>query len=158
MRKLLIIAAALLALVSIAPAYARADHVCYEVLETSDNFLAMRWRPTTKAGILWALRQGETLIAGDPTTDTYVQDQLEKYPTKNWIYAHTRERRGSQAEGWVYRKYLKEISCYDSQPLMSTSLIAGPYEPMRSWAAAAKWADQLHGEPSTNVERRDQVN
>jgi hypothetical protein len=43
------------------------------------------------------------------------------------------------------------------QPLMSTSsLVAGPYEPMRSWTAAAKWADQLHGEPSTNVERRDQ--
>jgi GH24 family phage-related lysozyme (muramidase) len=31
----------------------------------------------------------------------------------------------------------------------------GPYEPMRTWGAAADWAEQLHGEPSTNIERRD---
>jgi hypothetical protein len=44
------------------------------------------------------------------------------------------------------------------QPLMSTEGVAGftgPYEPMRSWKAAADWAGQLHGEPSTNIERRD---
>jgi hypothetical protein len=46
------------------------------------------------------------------------------------------------------------------QPLMSTGGVAGftgPYAPMRSWRAAADWASQLSGTPSTNIERRDLV-
>jgi lysozyme len=46
------------------------------------------------------------------------------------------------------------------QPLMSTGGVAGfsgPYAPMtpESWKGAADWAEQLHGDYSTNVERRD---
>src|SRR5262249_13434920 len=92
---------------------AHAADTCYEVLETSDNFLAMRWRPTTRSGIVWALRQGEGVITADPNVDTYARMQLKKFPTKNWVYAHTRElpHQDHQLEGWVYKKYLKEVSC-----------------------------------------------
>jgi len=44
------------------------------------------------------------------------------------------------------------------QQLMSGGVagFTGPYEPMRDWGPAAKWAEEtFHGEPSTNLERRD---
>jgi len=46
-------------------------------------------------------------------------------------------------------------------PLMNPEGVrnfTGPYAPMtlQSWTAAADWAEQcLHGDPSTNIERRD---
>jgi hypothetical protein len=38
---------------------AHAADICYEVLKTPDNFLAMREHPTTKSKITWALREDD---------------------------------------------------------------------------------------------------
>jgi hypothetical protein len=45
----------------------------------------------------------------------------------------------------------------EAQPLMGEGVagFTGPFEPMRTWGPAAAWAEQLHGAPLTNIERRD---
>lgn len=91
------------------------------VLETSDNFLAMRWHPTTKSGIVWALRQGEGVIAGleDQQFGVFLARREHALPKnwKNWVYVHTRDRPGHALEGWVYKKYIKEVPCSDKDDL-----------------------------------------
>jgi hypothetical protein len=65
----------------------------------------------------------------------------------------------SRMISWDMRRDGDKIIIRDvnKERLMSGGLadLTGPYEPMRSWTAAADWASQLHGERSTNIERRD---
>jgi len=74
---------------------------CYEVQKTSDNFLALRERPSAKSNTIWALREGYALTADDGEQ-------------RGW--ARVRVRRSLEVplevrEGWVFKKYIKEAPC-----------------------------------------------
>lgn len=83
---------------------AHATDACYVVQETPDNFLAMRYEPTTRSKINWALRNGDIVVD--------MGRAISNDPKFRWRYVRTRDEvNGFVWGGWVYKKYIKEVPC-----------------------------------------------
>jgi hypothetical protein len=115
MKKLLV---ASIAALFLATGTAYGADTCYVVQETPDNFLAMRWHPTTKSRIVWVLRPGDQVvhdpndrIHNNAAREDALAHKVSKKNLETWIIVLTRDEPGHAREGWVYKKYLKETPC-----------------------------------------------
>jgi hypothetical protein len=100
-------ALALLALAT--PALAHATDICYEVLETPDNFLAIRWDPTAKSKMIEALREGD--IVKDLNVGWNKDGTMPTFRKKWMKVVMIDEQAKWHYAGWVYKKYLKATGC-----------------------------------------------
>ena len=89
---------------------AHAADICYEVQKTPDKFVALREHATTKSKVVWVLREGDTFVAYDGGLDE--EDYYWKKNWKRWVQVKTRYYDPiDNHTGWVYKKYIKEVSC-----------------------------------------------
>jgi hypothetical protein len=95
------------------PLFENYAEVCFVVKKTSDGFLAVRAKPDAKAELFAALRPGYQLIAS-PNMQFLEGDEVRRY--RNWtkwvrVKGWFADEDADPSFGWVYRKYLKKVSC-----------------------------------------------
>jgi len=101
------------------------NYICYRAQETPSSdwyqgrknwrFLAMYEHPTMKSKTIWKLRIGDTVY-----TNRAHWDEDNYYFQKTWVRAkwtdYSKRETFPDKEGWIYKKYLKEISCDSMLP------------------------------------------
>lgn len=105
-------------------------------------------RKKLEADVVAPKRPGEVFPKGGPFEGQILKPGPEGFRQLQDYYKKLREQQQQQQGGAA-----------QPQHLMSGGVagFTGEYPGMtsESWKSAADWAEQLHGEPSTNIERRD---